>query len=280
MNRTELIEKFGKTLRPLYKDMMSEYEKGMPSLQHPKLEGNISDYYFVSCPQWGNAYPLEKKHDGILFYGRATNNWGECYDVDQVFEPPYSDMFNAKDKMEWLVSGEFGNTQRPFVILLKEVSKRLLQDSNDWNQKIAWSEVCKIAPDSERFKELARKADNNSFNRDNGNPNDEEYELQYHSCVKILKEEIKFFSPEIIVSVTGANANRWDWAIQEALGISELKFSDDFTIRWSDRYVKGAIVNGIKLIICERPELRSPSKEADAINELVRRMRSQKATKD
>lgn len=268
MNREQLIESFGKELKSLYKEMIIDFKNEMPKLPHPPLPPDFSKYYWLSCAQWGKYYPLEESQKGILFYGRSTNNWGECYDVDSVFTPPYADMFSSENRMAWLL-----HNNKAFRNIVKKVAEHWY--NNEFNEHIAWSNICKIAPEPNVFNKMAKT--NEDKRDENGNPTDDEYNAQYNSIVKVIRAELNFFSPKIVVLITGltaSNTGRWDYPLFEAIGHEQPQPNSENSIVWHETkssQCKALVeeINGTIYVICDRPERRQQYSPDKAIIDLI-----------
>lgn len=256
MDRNELIANFGKTLKPLYKDMIENFEKEMNT--------EISNWY-LQCAQWGKEYPLETKKKGVLFYGRAVNGWEDTsYDVEKIFSSPYKDLFNLPDQMEWMKS-----LSNPFRNVVKQVTLAFYPDNiDDWYQQIAWSNVSKIAP----WEVYTGRKD--------PNPNDEEWDAQYNGITKIMDAELQFFSPKVVVFITGltsSSTGKWDWPLFETEHYKDVHYPDNDTIVW-DHTKKGTPCsaqackfNDIVFVRCDRPEFLDQIAESKAIVELIKK---------
>ena len=163
-------------LKPLYQKMLDE-------VGEENNEGNIK-----FCIQWGEQFPVEK-NTGIIFYGRANNGW-VCFDTtaEDIFDPNNSDRaFARDDQMSWVeecagdVNG-YNSNSSAFWRVVRNVSSEFYP--KDELQHIAWSNLCKIAPDG-------------------SNPSDSLYYAQLPYASGIMKTEIEFFSPKHVVLLTG-----------------------------------------------------------------------------
>lgn len=256
MTRQELIDNFGNTLKPLYKELINSFEK--------KLNTEICDWW-LSCAQWGKLFPIETNNKGIVFYGRSTNEWdGYSYDPDVIFSKPYKYIFNADDQMEWMWS-----KHNAFINLLRRVSKHFYEE--EWNQHIAWSNICKIQPD-------VNIPDTHGKKRYKVNPSCEEYDAQYVGATKILEAELNFFSPKVIVLVTGVPPQeQWEWPLYDIERFQNVKDNYQESIVWgtnmygSKLKAESCNVDGTVIIRCDRPEYNSPIDESEAIISLIER---------
>lgn len=138
---------------------------------------------------YGVDFPSQL-NDGLMFIGRATNGvWtkGKGNFVEQYklsFKPEHF------HNLQW-VEDQFSKQgtycrKSSFWRVVRSISKELYD--NKWYDKIAWSDLYKVAPSSE------------------GNPDKELMSLQKEKCIEILKLELKLLSPKHVVLFTG------DWA--------------------------------------------------------------------
>jgi hypothetical protein len=235
-----IIDNFATKLKPLYASMISKLEK--------------PDDYWLFCTQWGKFFPSENKQ-GILFYGRTNNGWIESsYDVEEIFSKPYGDIYNMKDQMEWMQI----YPRKPFVRLLKGLSQRYYA-SEDWNQHIAWSNVCKMVPSG----------------REGLSINDL-WDKLYFNFVDIMKVELDVLSPRVVILVTGVTAgDRWDSPLFEIDKYKDLKFEE--TIQWYEDF-RGQVCSssacekdGTIFIMTDRPEFRPVTDQVESIVSLIKR---------
>lgn len=181
----------------------------------------------------GTEYPVEPK-SGILYYGRATNGWDD-------------------DNHEDLDTILYEQTKRPFFNLLYYFAWNSYQES--WNKKVAWSNICKIAPDG-------------------GNPSDSLWDAQKDILPAIIKKEVELLSPEIIVLVTGNTAVNYyePWHSPFFIAFPELKKIK--SIKWAESRGKDCTAtlytdSNIKVILTDRPEARPIQEHADALQDLL-----------
>lgn len=216
-------------------------DKGLQSL-YQKMKGSVIDYGFnideldlrVFTARVGANYPVEPGK-GILFYGRATNGWDDDDkkndDLCLVYE---------------------NNSSSPFFNLLYYLSWEFYGDS--WCSKIAWSNICKIAPNG-------------------GNPSDSLWRAQKNSLSAIIQREVELLSPELIVLITGNTVVHYSdpWHSPFFTAFPDLKEIRD--IKWSESNGKDCTAtlyaNGkIKVLLTDRPEFRPIEQHAAALKEL------------
>ena len=168
-------------IKPLYRELIG-------SVKHINGE---KDTFAI---QWGKYYP-SLKNNGLLFVGRATNEWHTTEEnIDVLFGDPRlgSTIFNCYDQMEWVYNdwdGEGYATKRSaFWRVIRSVSKSFYPE--DELNHVAWSNVCKIQMDS------------------GNNPSDKLFDCQIQICQKIFKAEIDVLSPKIVVMFIGGYGKR------------------------------------------------------------------------
>lgn len=239
--KLDFVQNLDKELRPVFTEMYSKIED--------------IDNYWLFCPTWGKHYPSEQ-NTGILFYGRSPNGWKDysdyCGDANKVFDF----LFNRPDQVDWMLS----YTRSAFVSLIRGVAETFYP--NEWNEHIAWSNVCKIAPDTNW-----------------GTPNDTLWDCQYSYIKKMMEIEIGNLSPEVIVFVTGMTAGaRWDTPLFEIDKFKGLQLSE--SIEWgTDARTgkpltsKAGKINNTTIIITDRPEYRPIAPHVEAILNLIKRFK-------
>lgn len=138
---------------------------------------------------YGKDFP-KLPNDGLMFIGRATNGvWtkgkGNFMEQFKLASRP-----EHIQNLQW-VEDQFTKRRTycrksAFWRVVRSISKELYDSK--WYDKIAWSDLYKVAPSSE------------------GNPDKELMSLQKEKCIEILKLELKLLSPKYVVLFTG------DWA--------------------------------------------------------------------
>lgn len=214
-----------KEIQVLYREMKKAVKKA----------GEDIDNLSVFTTLAGKEYPIEPGK-GILYYGRATNGWNDDNhdDLDKIL---------------------YEQTKRPFFNLLYYFAWEYYKDS--WNNKVAWSNICKIAPE------------------ECGNPSDSLWRAQKDILPAIIQREVELLSPEIIVLVTGNTAvNYYDpWHSPFFKAFPCLK--ENKSIRWAVSRGKDCTATlytdgNIKVILTDRPESRPIQQHADALIELLK----------
>lgn len=228
----KFVKNLDNRLRPIYKLMFSNIK-------------NIEDYWLF-CATWGKYFPDEKK-SGILFYGRAANGW---YDYTQYLDP-FDGIFCKEDQMDWMLKYQ----TKPIARLIKKVSSNFY--SSDWNQHIAWSNVCKVSP-------------NNNI----GLPNENLWYRQYQYMVDIMRVELQELSPRIVIFITGVTGGKkWDDPFFEMEEYKDIQYTD--SIEWCNDFrgnkcsTQACKKDGTIFIRTDRPEYRPINDQAESIIKLV-----------
>lgn len=207
------------------------------------------------CMQWGDEFPADA-NDGILFCGRANNSWiTYSDDVNELFTEDSEDcIFALANQMLWMEEEVVENDNggyRPSKSALIRTMRNIATNyyMQNWSKHVAWTNLYKIAP----FK--------------GGNPSDSLCYTELDDCVKILKAEIDFLSPRVVVMLT-----RYNWAkdfIIPLNGGQEPKCIDKET--W-DKYTALAYrLNGRLIIVSEHPQGKPEKSHAEAILKLIER---------
>ena len=176
-----IAEKLRPLLKPLYNELFS-------SVKHINGE---KDTFAV---QWGSHYPL-LNNNGIIFVGRATNQWRTVEDgIDALFGDPHdpSTFFNCHDQMTWVYDNEHGkgySTNRSaFWRVIRAVARSFYPE--DELNHVAWSNVCKIQKHSGK------------------NPEGRIFDCQIDTCKKIFKAEMDILSPKYVTMFVGNYGKR------------------------------------------------------------------------
>ncbi len=138
--------------------------------------------YSTFCVQWGSRY----RKGGVLFVGRAVNGWiTDDRDTATLFRPgDQSQIFARDDQMRW-VERENICARSAFWRVVGGLSRHLTGDSTDWYERIAYSNLYKLAPSSGE------------------NPSNSLCGRQYEVCAEILRREIEVLAPSAVVLLCG-----------------------------------------------------------------------------
>ena len=253
--KDELINNFKQELVTLYQDLIDSV----------KDYKNQSLRYYAA--QWGECFP-SGDNDGILFIGRATNDWRtDSEDVNILFGDPYTTdtIFNCYDQMIWVEncakqesSYTYNSNRSAFWRLIRRIARfhHKIDNVDRFGdlKKIAWSNICKVAPYS-------------------GNPNDSLYYAQLDIAEKILETEIKYLSPKYLIFLTG-----WSWAADTITYLTKQSKEDiENRIDWlewghNNKYRTGRLeMDNTVFIISEHPQGKNVDAHFDTIMKLMNR---------
>ena len=251
--KDELINNFKQELVTLYQDLIDSV----------KDYKNQSLRYYAA--QWGECFP-SGDNDGILFIGRATNDWRtDSEDVNILFGDPYTTdtIFNCYDQMIWVEncakqesSDTYNSNRSAFWRLIRRIARfhHKIDNVDRFGdlKKIAWSNICKVAPYS-------------------GNPTDSLYYAQLDIAEKILETEIKYLSPKYLIFLTG-----WSWAADTISYLTKQSKEDiENRIDWlewghNNKYRTGRLeMDNTVFIISEHPQGKNVDAHFDTIMKLI-----------
>jgi hypothetical protein len=222
-------------LFPLYKDL---------------LKNNTFEDVCTFCVQWGDDFP-KKKNSGILFVGKAVNSWvNDETDINILFGNTDKKIFAREDQMEWVYNLEgtndiYNTKKSAFWRVVKQVSQKYYQDE-EWYLKVAWSNLCKIAPFS------------------GGNPNNGLYYQQLKTCQRILSTEIDILSPKVVIMLT----SNWESDFLCFLN-NNTQPQIEKVIEWNGYQTKLYIIKGIMYVASQHPQGKSEVKHIAAITKLI-----------
>lgn len=230
------------SLKPLYAELMKSVE-------------SFSDINLCPfCIQWGEEFPQERG-EGIIFYGRATNGWVTYErDVDKLFDVNFEDcIFGRDDQMQWVDDcagnqGWYNTNASAFWRVIRKTASKFYPEKT--MQHIAWSNVCKIAPD-------------------HANPDNSLYEAQLDAARAIMKKELEIFSPKHVVLLTGQG-----WAkdfLYFLNGNQSTKSIAQYHWGREDEYqVKVYDIGGIYFYLSEHPQGKDESSHIDALVDAIK----------
>ena len=227
-------------LKPLYKDLMNHC--GAFCDEYTKQ----TDVAVVSfAAQWGKFFP-QKGKEGVLFVGRATRGWSnDDRDVDRLFDDPKERIFNKSDQMIWA-----RDYQSPFWRVLRGVANHFYGD--DGIEYVAWTNVSKLAPDS-----------------DNGNPAGRLYDIQQEDDYKIFSKEVEILNPGVIVFFTGDG-----WGFDYLCTINNDEEPAILSrFEWAGNEAKVYRIDGRLVILSEHPQTRPEQEHIDCINNIISNFR-------
>lgn len=194
-------------------EFTSRFKNGLNDL-YVELEGKTAnlrldkDEYSPFVTQWGDLYPSLGHAQRIMFYGRATNGWGN--EEWLLYEHLGDGQKYIDQRLKWVQDyidnpdSEYNPNRSQFWKVIMGVTKSLLGGNEDietdWWRYIVWGNLCKIAPGK------------------SGNPSQKDYNLTFEVNKKIFDKEIELFDPAIVVMLVGEN-----WAKDFIGPLSSLK---------------------------------------------------------
>ena len=157
-----------KILFPLYEQL---------ALINPYLE------YETFCAQWGEDY----QEGGIMFVGRAVNDWktqGDRNTEGMFTVGSPNQIYMCDDQVKWVEDKQYYKTSA-FWRVVKSIAQQLSKDEKGWYKHIVWSNLYKLSPTG------------------GGNPSYTLREIQFETCLNILKVELENFKPKFVVLLNG-----------------------------------------------------------------------------
>lgn len=242
--QNQINQRLNDILAPLNAEMQKQAQKNAKLWYEFELDMNqISTFSTVH----GENFPIGK-NTGIIFYGRVNNGWDE--EIEDF------EMENIDNKLQ----------SKPFFKLMKSVCQHYYTE--DWTSHIAWSNVYKLAPFGSR--EICPQISRWIYRDYNStNPSDKLCDLQEEYVIKILKKEIEFLSPKVVVLVTGNTAaEKWDAAMECAFPRKKIGKS----IWYAGARTCTATLyesEGIYFIVTDRPEFRPIYEHAECLINLI-----------
>ena len=180
-----MSERLKEQLMPLYEKL---------ALIDPHLE------YETFCAQWGEDY----QEGGIMFMGRAVNDWkaqGDRNTEGMFTEGSSNQIFMCEDQVKWVETERY-DKKSAFWRVVKSIAQMSSNDEQGWFKHIVWSNLYKLSPTG------------------GGNPSYKLREIQFETCLEILKVELEVFKPKFVVLLNGP-----DWY---ADFVCKLAGSDEF----------------------------------------------------
>ncbi|MDD3595216.1 hypothetical protein [Sulfuricurvum sp.] len=140
----------------------------------------------------GSCYGTSKK---IMVIGRAVNGWEKTKLGNKDFEKVYCSAmqsFRKKDNpMSWVHNtwknknkDKYNSARSAFWRVIRKFVIKHTNDSSNWASQIVWSNLYKVSP-------VAK-----------GNPSESLKKLQLKQCIELLKLEIDYYNPDIILFIT------------------------------------------------------------------------------
>lgn len=200
---------------------------------------------------------IGKQYDqSLMVIGRAVNGWRVYIDKTdhEYINTSLAQVKNnfGKDDLQWVIDcwgdseSNYNSKKSAFWRVSKRLSSELIENNDSVINKIAWSNLYKIAKD------------------EGGNPSGRLMDVQLEECKKILKLEIKLLKPKIAVFFTSLNWAKW--------------FLDDPDFKKIDIKANGSFVEyaakfeGSLLIIAQHPQGKPEKTHSDEIISVINRI--------
>lgn len=202
------------------------------------------------------------KSGGLMILGRSTNGW---YRYVPTKQGPFEGSEPILDFPEQLTKLRHDNTNSRLWQVLNSLCTNLL--GSNWEQRIVYSNYCKIAPSEE--------AENN------GTPPKQLVKLQENICNEILKIEIESFQPRHIIAFTGCKIENIDFSerLMPALNriytknknanLSEWPILiDEFT--WGNKYgIEVYKIENTIIYLTEHPDRKEVLSHVEALSTMI-----------
>ena len=148
-------------------------------------------------PLGGRQYA---RGEGILFVGRAVNDWDSAFTFDKLTtqQAVGQQVLKLRGRtesiegcpLEWasIPSPEYNPHRSAFWRVVRSVTEEVLGAGDQWHERIAYSNLYKIAPRGR-------------------NPSEWLCDAQAHDCAQLLELEIEHWRPRFVLIMSGV-----DWA--------------------------------------------------------------------
>lgn len=155
----------------------------------------------------------------IMVVGRAVNGWEKTKFDNKEFDSVYDEVikcFKNKEKsdpMDWVnkawkrnEKNRYNTARSAFWRVIRRFVIKHTDDSPDWASKIVWTNLYKISPVA------------------SGNPSDKLKDEQLDQCVQLLKLEIDFYDPDIILFITDNWFNKFAEVFDQKIRVNKNEF--------------------------------------------------------
>lgn len=238
-----------KKFNEIYTQILSSEYKGEPIWKLIQNETLTAVTHFV-----GHHY--ESSETKFMIIGRAVNGWEVAFPNCSNLENTLHSIMNQPQRLDDVVDSNgikytdangtpktYYYSRSPFWRLIKKVLETY-GESENWNQKILWSNLYKIAP------------------RKTGNPSWSLIKQDLQLYIDCIVEEINTYKPDKVLFVTDSNFFRPYTqypSFADALNV---------TMQASGKYIVGTgKYNDSSIVVCKRPEFRSTDEMVIEIKE-------------
>jgi hypothetical protein len=183
-----------------------------------------------------------KDYNGkLMIVGRAVNGWGDP--TKYIDKNAAQNLVFVESVLDYLENNTtnyieentptYNHNNSAFTRLKRELAARIVQcKKSEANHSIVWSNIYKVSP------------------HDKGNPSPKLMELQLPHCINILKMEIEYYQPEVIIFLTSYK-KKWLWAAKNViapLGITNILPAPIGEVEIAGTY------NGKKVVVGQHPQ--------------------------
>lgn len=229
---------FNNNFHDIYLNLLSSEYKGEPLWELVRDETLTTVPHFV-----GQHYDISRTK--IMIVGRAVNGWEVSFPDCSTLENTVHSVLNQSQRLDKVVdingveykdaaglTKTYYYSRSPFWRLIRKVLETYGEAEN-WNQKILWSNLYKIAP------------------RKNGNPSWTLIKQNLSLYIDIIVEEINTYKPDKVLFITDNNYFKpYD---------DRPSFADalNVTMKPHGQYIVGTgRYNNSSIVVCKRPEFR------------------------
>jgi hypothetical protein len=237
-----LKDRLKEELKPLYQKLIKHTQE--------YCEGKDIFPFII---QWGKDFP-SNLNTGLMFVGRATNGWlNEDLDVENMFDESSEErIFNRSNQMTWISKNDdenYNTNHSAFFRVMRRVAQEFYPIKDEVNY-IAWSNLCKLAPDG-------------------ANPSETLFKLQLNDDCNILKKEVDILSPKCVVMMTGIGwADNFISALNNNEWPEELLVAED---SWAGFPVYVYQIDKHYIILTEHPQGKDEDAHVECLVSIIKK---------
>ena len=195
------------------------------------------------CAQWGAKFPAR---GGVLFVGKATNDWFDEGTVAGIFGAGDNRSFDRDDQMRWVLNHPTYNSRRSaFWRLVRNLTQSIYGPEEDWVERIAWSNLYKAAPST-------------------GNPSGTMVTSQLPVAREILRTEIEVMKPALVVFLTSFWENRFTDHLYEGRTLER-----DGAVTWDGYETRYRRFNDVTFMETVHPQGKSGPRHLQALLDVL-----------
>lgn len=223
--------------------LIAEYQKMILRLHSSKNE-YVEEDLVIFSPARGRAYNTE-----LMVYGRAVNDWKNYFHKHN--EASIVDLVNdmksclENDNLDWVLNswgindGEYNTKRSAFWRAVWKLSEQFSGDDKNPIDTIVWSNLYKVAPSG------------------GGNPSTQLKNVQFDSCLELVRLELEIFKPQYVVFFTDYYG--WVEPFVKGLPIQKIDRNDEGFIKFIGTY------NGSNIVVAQHPQGKPEDEHIEAI---------------